>query len=299
MRIGIAVFSGTGNTDYVAKLLAGELRRCGVSVDVHPIDSSSVHAAQAGMASFNPASYDLYGIGHPVLGFGPTPLVIRFAEALRPGRGRMFIFKSAADSHAINNSASGELIRIVERKGYEVFHDYLYVMPCNWVVSYRRSLNLQIVDSAKEKALCHAQALKAGVAAHLRVHRAWRWIARFLHNLESKYGRRQFGNALRATESCTLCGKCVERCPVRNVRREGRQIRFGNDCIWCMRCVYGCPEGAIDARWMKWCVVGGGYRLSDYLNTPDLDRTFITSRSRGYWRHFQGVLTGGPNRSRC
>ncbi|MBT3274708.1 MAG: hypothetical protein HN368_16235 [Spirochaetales bacterium] len=239
------------------------------------------------MCEFNPACYDLFGIGHPVLGFGPSALVSSFAEALVRGRGRVFIFKSAADNHPINNTASEELIRIVEAKGYDVFHDFLYLMPCNWFINYQRPFNLQIVDKAKIKALQHAKELTAGTNSRLRPCRRWRWIARILHRLESRYGRKQFGRALQTTTNCTLCGRCIKDCPVQNIREENHRIRFGNNCLWCMRCIYSCPETAIDARWMNWCVVKGGYRLSEYARAPDVDRTFVTRGSRGYWKHFR------------
>lgn len=74
---------------------------------------------------------------------------------------------------------------------------------------------------------------------------------------------------------------------MQNIREVDQKIRFGEDCLWCMRCVYDCPAKAIDARWMNWCVVKGGYRLNHYLGAPDLERTFITSASRGYWRRFR------------
>ena len=142
MKIGIAVFFGTGNTAYVAELLGKELRSLGAAVDIQQIDSTSFHIMDADTTDFDPSCYDLVGIGHPILGFGVPPLVLRFAEALPNGRSKMFIFKSAADNHRINNTASEKLIRIFKDKGYDVFHDFLYVMPCNWIFSYKRRFNL-------------------------------------------------------------------------------------------------------------------------------------------------------------
>jgi ferredoxin len=289
MNIGIAVCSGTGNTAYVAEVLAKELRGLGASVEIQRIDSSRAHWEEGGTISpdFDPARYGLVGIGHPVLGFGVTPLVLRFVAALPHGRGRMFIFKSAADNHRVNNAASEDLIRMLEGKGYEVVHDFLYVMPCNWIISYQRRFNLQIIDKAGVKAAHHARELMTGTRSRMPVYRGWRRFARFLHYLETNYGRKQFGKALRATRDCTRCGRCIKNCPVENIREEKQKVRFGENCQWCMRCVYNCPAEAIDAQWMNWCIVKGGYRLKDYLGASDTERTFITDRSRGYWNHFQ------------
>jgi len=285
MKIGIAVFSGTGNTAYVTGLLAKELQILGASVEIHPI-ASTIFSPDGRSIRFDPTCYDLVGIGHPILGFGATPLVMRFTEALPRGQGRVFIFKSAADNHRVNHSASEDLIRILEDKGYDVVHDFLYVMPCNWVLSYQRRFNLQIIDKAREKAACHARQLMEGRNTRLPVYRGWRWFARLMHYLENNYGRKQFGSSLRANKNCTQCRKCVNNCPVMNIRMEEGGIRFGDNCLWCMRCVYNCPVKAIEAPWMNWCIIKEGYRLEDYLEAPDRDRTFITSGSRGYWKHF-------------
>ena len=287
VRIGIAVFSGTGNTLFVAQQLAAELRRFGSSVTLLQIDADAVCAARDGDPSYRPETYDLFGIGHPVLGFGPTPLVEQFAGALPSGTARLFVFKSAADSHSINNTASDDLIATLTRKGYEVFHDFLYVMPCNFIVRYPRALSLQIVDTAIVRAREHARDLVSGVPSRLRPHRFWRVIARVMHTLESKYGRKQFGRALGATDGCTSCGRCVRNCPVQNITRDRDRVAFGNACLFCMRCVYDCPERAIAANGMSWCIIRGGYRLSDFINASDRHRTFITSRSRGYWKHLR------------
>jgi len=279
MKIGMAVFSGTGNTAHVAGLLGEELQKLGVTVEICHIDSST--------ADFDPNCYDFVGIGHPVLGFGSPSLVLRFAEALPRGCGRMFIFKSAADNHCINNTASQKLIKIVEDKGYKVVHDFLYVMPCNWIFSYERRFNLQIIDKAKQKAVKHAQELILGTCSLMPIHRGWSFIARFIHYLEINYGRKQFAKALRVTKACSHCGHCIRNCPVRNIYKGERFIYFGENCLWCMRCVYDCPSKAIEASSMQWCIIKGGYQLRHYTEATDTNRTFITSKSSGYWKHFR------------
>jgi ferredoxin/flavodoxin len=283
VNIGIAVFSGTGNTMHVAGVLAERLRNHGAEVELFHIDADCRDQIATRLST---TAYDLIGIGHPVLGFGATPLMLRFVEALPEGRGKVFIFKSAGDNHRINNSASEKLMRVLQGKGYEIVHDFLYVMPCNWLIGYRRPFNLQIIDTVAAKAERHARELTVGVRSFLPVHRGWRLLARFFHFLESRYGTRQFGRSLRAGTGCTGCGLCVASCPVSNINEDHRGPRFGSECIWCMRCVYTCPAGAIEAPGMNWCILKGGYRLTDYIGATDRERTFITRESGGYWKHF-------------
>lgn len=292
LKIGIALFSGTGNTAYVAGLLAEKLKGFGATVEIHRIDLSSSMLTNCTIPEFAPSRYDITGIGHPVLGFGATPLVLRFVEALPNGQGRFFIFKSAADNHRVNNGASDQIIKILEEKGYEVFHDFLYVMPCNWVLSYQRCFNLQLIDKAEEKASLHARELVGDIRSLMPVHRWWRKTARIFHYLESNLGRKQFGRALRTTKVCTSCGLCVKSCPMGNISQEQGQIRFGENCSWCMRCIYNCPSRAIEAPGLNWCILKEGYSLNDYLESTDQQRIFITSKSRGYWKHFKDYFYG-------
>jgi ferredoxin len=287
MKIGIAVFSGTGNTTFIAQLIAKNLGESGASVDIYTIDARSLSEPCECHLQFIPAKYDIVGIGHPVLGFGATPLVLRFAKALPAGTNRFFVFKTAADNHHINNCASEKLINILIQKGYDVFHDCLYLMPCNWLVAYRREFNLQIIDRAHDKAKRHTEQLLAGTRSSMTVYPGWRRLARFFHYLESRLGRKQFGKALRIQKGCTYCGLCVKSCPTRNITEHQNGIRFGDYCIWCMRCIYSCPAKAIAAPGMNWCILKKGYRLKELLAAPDQQRSFITTESRGYWRHFR------------
>ena len=46
-------------------------------------------------------------------------------------------------------------------------------------------------------------------------------------------------------ETCTLCGTCVEVCPVQALRIEDETLIMDNDrCNACTACIYACPEKA-------------------------------------------------------
>jgi len=52
-------------------------------------------------------------------------------------------------------------------------------------------------------------------------------------------------------QRCTLCGVCVEQCPVGAVEMgpEGPFIARPKDCTYCALCEAICPERAISARY--------------------------------------------------
>jgi len=48
------------------------------------------------------------------------------------------------------------------------------------------------------------------------------------------------------TDGCTGCGKCVERCPLNNVKLVNKKPQWGKECTHCMACIAGCPNKAVE-----------------------------------------------------
>ena len=48
----------------------------------------------------------------------------------------------------------------------------------------------------------------------------------------------------RATDACVSCGLCEKRCPVHNIKVEGKP-QWGTDCTMCLACFHACPQHAI------------------------------------------------------
>ena len=49
-----------------------------------------------------------------------------------------------------------------------------------------------------------------------------------------------------ATENCVSCGKCVNVCPLKNIRIENGKPKRGYHCTHCMACICKCPKEAIE-----------------------------------------------------
>ena len=49
-----------------------------------------------------------------------------------------------------------------------------------------------------------------------------------------------------ATDDCISCGKCVNVCPLNNVRIENGKPVWGKHCTHCMACICRCPKEAIE-----------------------------------------------------
>ena len=74
-------------------------------------------------------------------------------------------------------------------------------------------------------------------------------ISKYLGLLTQRiYFRRAMTNAqksVRVSSSCNMCLRCVQACPVNNLKAESGQIAHNEKCILCFRCVNLCPQKAI------------------------------------------------------
>ncbi len=59
----------------------------------------------------------------------------------------------------------------------------------------------------------------------------------------------QFGvkdKRFRSTDKCTGCGECVGICPLNNIELGDRKLKFLGNCTHCMACISVCPEQALE-----------------------------------------------------
>ncbi len=49
-----------------------------------------------------------------------------------------------------------------------------------------------------------------------------------------------------ATSACVSCGKCVQVCPLHNIRLAHQKPVWGENCTHCMACICRCPSEAIE-----------------------------------------------------
>ncbi len=74
-------------------------------------------------------------------------------------------------------------------------------------------------------------------------------------NFSKSLGRRQHlsdenviekqKKAVKVNDDCILCNKCVKLCPTKNLVNNGEKITFKENCTFCVRCTNICPKQAI------------------------------------------------------
>lgn len=53
-------------------------------------------------------------------------------------------------------------------------------------------------------------------------------------------------NKFYTTDSCVSCGICMKVCPLENIRLEAGKPVWGDECTHCMACICRCPKEAIE-----------------------------------------------------
>lgn len=53
-------------------------------------------------------------------------------------------------------------------------------------------------------------------------------------------------DAFTVSDACIGCGKCVQLCPLNNIRLDKDKPVWGSNCTHCMACICYCPKEAIE-----------------------------------------------------
>lgn len=254
-NIGIFYFSGTGNTEIVAGLLENEFKKFDFTSDLIRIEDVLLGGIKADFEK-----YDIFGIGFPVHAFNAPRIVLDFIKLLPKTKDKKaFIFKTAASPESLNDASGLRVKSRLSKKGYEVFHESLVVMPSNWLFGFDEWVQRKLCEEAIKKSKLIAAEIfegkeriqKAGISARM---------FSFLFRIES-FGARFVAKDFSVLKFCNNCGVCVENCPTGNIYRKKGKIKFGWKCLICMRCLYGCPKKAITPILWRFMVIKGGYDI--------------------------------------
>jgi ferredoxin len=253
--IDLAYFSGTGNNEYLARLLAEKFSRRAIPVRLIPIEALG--------EGFTPPAAPLLGLVYPIHALNAPSLVFDFIAVLPPGEGRRaFIVKGPADPF-FNGGSSHLVIRALKNRGWEVFHESMVVMPSNIFLRYPDDFISSLLRTAKTRLERITGEITVGIPRLERPGPVCRFLTRYLSRLLVRGGK-YFGRDLRVSPACDHCGLCVRRCPVGNIRQKDGKIVFGDRCIVCMRCLYICPRGAISPRYFKFFKLKRWYDLTAF-----------------------------------
>lgn len=280
--VKVFYFTGTGNTKKVTDMLQEQLQSYSVQVETDPIEDYTKSSK-----SLDTELYDMIGLAFPIIGFSAPKIVYDFIQHLPPSLDKkLFLLATGADFISVNYYTFTRLIKILKRRNIDVFYSRIIVMPSNWMVSYNDIFVKQLVDCARMKVLHMCEDL---LNDNSRVYTPGVFVKSFsasLSWLERTFGAKQFGLSLRVDKRCNQCNICVKNCPANNIEWDNGHLKFTNKCLICMRCIYNCPQKAIRSKGYNFTILKDGYDIDKILEDNTVGNTFITDKTKGFYKHF-------------
>ena len=281
--VALYVFSGTGNTRYIAHLLVRELERLGLQVAARNIDRDLIAASTLDP---DPREADLVGLAYPIHAWNaPRPVFELIERFPVPVQGRpAFLLRTAGDP-LLNGGATAMVWERLLARGYGVFRDDLAVMPANMVLRYDERLVKQLLLKAERVARRAAEGIAATEVSLPRETLVARLATRLFSGGETR-GARWFGRHTRVSAECTGCGRCACECPTGNIRLEGGRPRFARECTLCLHCFYACPEGALTPVFGRRLLIEDWYDLAEIARDDAIPADYLSDETRGFFRRF-------------
>jgi ferredoxin/flavodoxin len=267
----LVYFSGTGGTKRIAGAFEKSLTDKGLGVFKHSLDRAEYSAVKPGYDEIM-RNIDTVILLFPVYEFNAPIPVFEWAADLPEKNGLKAAVISVSGGGAVwpNTSCRVNIIKALERKGFEVFYENMMVMPPNMLSRADDHCAMRLLLEAPVRSAKIAEDIAEGVKRRERMYLS----SRFLTLFDTAKRTRKMAAAMTINEKCTGCGWCARHCPRGNISNGTGKMVIGNDCVLCLRCVYGCPSKAITFGKKNFGIFKEGYdldRLEMRMKGIDLD----------------------------
>ena len=232
----ILCFSGTGNSNYVAKRIADALDDALVNLNdrIKASDTSSVET------------------GERVIIVTPTyawriPRVVRDwlrKTELRDAKQAWFVMTCGSE---IGNADKYNR-ELCAEKAISCMGTAQIVMPENYIAMFsapQADEARQIVAKAEPDIDRAIDAIQANQPfAPTRNNLYDRFMSGPVNPIFYKFFVK--ADAFNVSDACIGCGQCAKRCPMNNITLKNGKPLWGKDCTHCMACICYCPVSAIE-----------------------------------------------------
>lgn len=253
MKVLILYFSGTGNTEYVAKNIQRKLACLTVDSDLESIET---------ILPENCAGFDLLIIGFPVYAGSSPEFFRRFLNLLPTvSKKGIFVFCTRA---MFTGQAITEVDEQLSSKGYILLDHQIVGMPGSDALPFM-SKSSKYVQKALNKDYNNLREIAEFVdrIAYVineinqgkSVDSMWKQppkgipllnkVFQLIWDLGYRFAEKKIKPKFRVDEKCVHCGLCIKQCPSRNISLKNGSIIFNTHCYMCMRCINQCPREAI------------------------------------------------------
>ena len=232
----IFCFSGTGNSRYIAKRIAGATSEeiLDLNQKIKTQDVSPLRTGQNVIVVVPTYAWRI-----------PRMVSEWLVQTELTDAERIWFVMDCGDG--IGNAAEYNR-RLAEQKHLHYMGTAQIVMPENYIAMFR----VPTVDEAK-RIVQKAEPSVEEVLTQIRAEQAFaapkrKCGDRFLSGLVNRVFYRFCirSSAFYGKDTCIGCGLCVEKCSRNNVRLKDGKPVWGKECTHCMACICYCPTEAIE-----------------------------------------------------
>jgi ferredoxin len=228
-------FSGTGNSFYVAKMIANHFLRNTVTSIAELQNENELVVDDEKIVIISPVYF--YGIPH---------IVENFLEHLKLTNVKYLSFIFTAEFP--NGIAISTIKEICQRKNVTVNSCFYLQMPTNYVIKSNMLISdkIETVLNKADKKLKNIIDIIESNKSYLEKDSK---IYSIIVNAKRAYSQwnqifPEFDSRFAASDNCNGCKLCEKHCPVGNIV-VGKKPTWNKRCEACLKCINICPKQAI------------------------------------------------------
>lgn len=233
----IICFSGTGNSRYIAKRIAGALH--------HEIKMLG-YDSQASLGK----DVKTLGLVFPIYSWGVPPIVLQWIKE-QTGKAKPDYVWAVMSCGDETGDAPDMLRRAMAKAGLQLNALYSIQMPNNYVLLPGFDVDPKEIEHKKlidcEQRINHViQNLRQRPTGMEDVVRGkWsRLKTKLIYPLFAHFGISAKHWKVDASR-CNVCGLCAMKCPMKNITLKNERPLWGKECVSCLSCYHVCPRHAI------------------------------------------------------
>jgi len=229
-------FSGTGNSRYVAAMIA-EVLDVGV-IDLNELiksnDNSPILAGQ-----------DIIVVC-PTYAWRIPKIVSNWLKTTKIMGAKRIWFVMTCGAEVGNASKYNRIL--AEEMALSYMGTSSIIMPENYIAMFNSPSKEEaekIVEKATHTILDIITYIKEGIKFKPLRNNLY---DRFMSSVVNPCFYRFFvsAKAFKTSDKCIKCGKCIKKCPLNNIVLTNESIKWGKKCTHCMACISYCPVHAIE-----------------------------------------------------
>lgn len=232
----IFYFSGTGNSQYVAKKIAEQTDDKLIQISENSMKESMTYSI---------LENERVGFVFPVYWYGMPTIEEKYIERLvLDGYSNQYVYAVTTYGLSAGNTLE-DLSKLLNKKNISLKGKFGVKMVDNYVVGY------DLVDEEKQKTILDEAEIEISGIITMITDRANEeqiqkgllgWVTSIAHNF---YKNTNHTKKFYVTESCNGCGLCAKDCPCNVITIVEQKPKWEANCTHCLKCINKCPKVAI------------------------------------------------------